>query len=236
MPLVRARSLKRQGGFTLVEMVLAVGLTILMIASLSSLLLDAQREAKAGREAETLLAFQRAAAEYFLANRTSMMVAMESGEDPDRLCRTHLGNPLDGRPGADAVRHTCRVDASLLKARRLLPSGTAETNSYGERLIAIFRRIYDDDGDPTDNVEMVVLAALEPDRSYVRSDARLRVSQSVAAALGASGGTVADADRGLCRSVAADRVYEVCGSSWKVDLTLYLSESELSAFAQLLPR
>lgn len=236
MPIGRFRSIARQRGFTLIEMVLAVGLTILMVASLGSLLLDAQREAKAGREAETLIAFQRAAAEYFLANRKALMEAMAIGEDPDELCRTHLVNSEGGRAGVDADRHTCRIDASLLKARRMLPSGTVETNGYGERLIAIFRRIHDDDGDPTDSAEMIVLAALEPDRSYVRSDARFQASQSATAALGATGGTVADADRGLCRSVAASGVYEICGSNWKVDLSVYLSESELSAFAQLLPR
>lgn len=233
---LRTRGLKRQRGVTLIEMVLAIGLSILLLTSLSTLLMDAQKEIRATDQAEGLQSFQRAAAEYFLAHRSALLKAMDDGTDGADLCRTHLNaDGSGGVLGVDLVRHTCRIDASLLKARRMLPATMAETNHNGERLIAIFRRLYEDDGDPTDSADMIILAILEPGRSYEASSRRFQTTQSTAALLGASGGYIPDQDRGVCRAVRNSSVYEVCGANWKITLSDYLSEAEIEAFAQLLP-
>lgn len=216
MRLVRGR--RRRRGVTLLEALLAVGLSILLLSSLASLLVEGQRELKARNEAEQLQSFQRAAAQYFLARRAAMLRAMEPGEDrerdPDRVC------PLRREVRTQSPRVVCGIDAAALLRTGFLPPSFSPHNTFGEPLVAVFRRSTGLDGALGDDVEMLAVALFTSSASEPSAQ-RQATSLSAASLLGASGGVLPTRDNpGRCGANNSEGSW-ACGNGWEVQLEAF---------------
>jgi len=228
----------RQRGISLIESLLALAIAIVMLSALFFLLADGQTELRAKNQAERIQSFQRVAAQYYMGNRSNLLDAMDGddGGEADVYCRINVPeNGEGGQPSHDQARHTCTVDASLLRAHRLLPPSFNDSTPHGEKLIAVFRRIYDEDGIATGNVDMIVLTVFADGGQYLRNDRRHAESLSVAAHLGATGGVLPDRDRGHCKVQRSSGTYQICGNGWHLNLADFLGAEQLDAFAALLP-
>jgi len=228
----------KQRGVTLLEALLATAIAALMLGALIQLLSDAQSELRAKNAADQLQNFQRVAAHYFQSNRSQVMQAMENDNTKQAgdYCRVNV--KLDGTGGQaafDTKHHTCMIDTSFLQAKRLLPERGANKTVHGEKLVAIFKRRYDDDKDIlTQDVEMLVLTVLDDKAHYVPNKSRFMESTSIANYMGATGGVLPDRDRGKCKVDKGKNVFEICGNGWKLDLGDFVSSSQLGAFKGLL--
>jgi|GEM_PF-882031 len=230
---------KSQRGVTLLEALLATAIAALMLGTLMQLLSDSQTELRAKNVADQIQNFQRVAAHYYQSNRSQIMQAMEndSNGEAGEYCRVNLDkNGKGGTPAFDLNKNTCMIDASLLQARRLLPERGTNKTAHGEKLVAIFKRRYDDDKEIlTQDVEMLVLTVLDKkSNGYTRNKARFSESSSIANYMGATGGVLPDQDRGKCIVDKSKGLFEVCGNGWKLDLQDFLDNSQLSNFRALL--
>ena len=228
-----------QRGVSLVESLLALAIAIVMLSALFFLLADGQTEMQAKNQAERIQAFQRVAAQYFVGNRSNMLEAMgdDAAGEADEYCRINVpdDDAEGGEPSHDQGKHTCMVDASLLRARRLLPDDFKDATQHGEKLVAIFRRIYNKDGEATENADMVVLTVLADGSQYVANDRRHAENLSIASHLGATGGVLPDKDRGHCKAERSSATYQICGNGWQLSLGDFLSNGQLDEFSALLP-
>jgi len=229
---------EKQRGVTLLEALLATAIAALMMGALVQLLSESQTELRAKNVADQIRDFQRVAAHYFQSNKSQVMQAMENDNNREagQYCRVNVKRDGTGGQAAfDTKRHTCMIDASFLQARRMLPERGAHKTVHGEKLVAIFKRRYDDDNDLlTQDVEMLVLTVLDDNAEYVRNKGRFMESSSIANYMGATGGVLADRDRGKCKSDKGKGVFEVCGNGWKLDLGDFVDSRQLGAFRALL--
>jgi len=228
----------RQRGVTLLEALLATAIAALMMGALIQLLSESQTELRAKNVAEQIQNFQRVAANYFQSNRSQVMQAMENdnSREAGQYCRVNV--KMDGTGGQaafDTKNHTCMIDASFLQARRMLPERGTHRTVHGEKLVAIFKRRYDEDNALlTQDVEMLVLTVLEDNAQYTKNQARFMESSSIASYMGANGGVLPDRDRGKCKADKAKGVYEICGNGWKLQLEDFVGSNQLGAFKALL--
>jgi len=221
--------LKRpEQGFGMIEVLLAIGIALMMLTGISKLMSDARREMGAQSAAETLRAFQTAAQSYYEAHREAILKVTEDGTEASTYCQVQVGGGSSGVAAFDTGKHTCAFDASLLKARLLLPANARETNDSGERLVAILRQIYAE-GEPTGHAEILIVAAdASPDHSPGRHEKNL----AVVANLGHSGGLVPDRDRGICNA----HELQVCGNGWQIQLDNFLGAEQIERFKGQLQR
>jgi len=228
----------KQRGMTLLEALLATAIAATMMGALVHLLSDSQTELRAKNVAEQIQGFQRVAAQYFQSHRSQLLDAMDANDKGEAklYCQINVPpNNIDaGQPAFDLKRRTCMIDASLLQARHLLAKNALQRTAHGEKLVAVFRRLEDENQDLTGNVEMLVLSVLDDRASYARNPKRFVESSSIASYLGATGGMLPDGDRGKCVVDPGAGTYEVCGNGWKLKLDDFLDSTQLSAFNALL--
>jgi len=234
-----ARVPKYQRGVTLLEALLATAIAALMLGTLMKLLSDSQTELRAKNVADQIQNFQRVATHYYQSNRSQIMQAMENDNNGEagEYCRIDLDkNGKGGTPAFDLKNNTCMIDASLLKARRLLPERGTDKTAHGEKLVAIFKRRQDEDTQMlTQDVEMLVLTVLDKKASgYTRNKSRFVESTSIANYMGATGGVLPDQDRGKCIVDKSKGLYEICGNGWKLDLRDFLDSGQMGSFRSLL--
>jgi len=208
---------RKQQGFTLLEALLAIALSMLLMSALNSVFAESQRELRAKAEAEQMRSFQSAAAEYFLAYRTAMLEAMEPGtdatQDPDQRCLQRLNADT-----ADVV--ICSINAFKLQGSGFLPGNFSNTNTFGEPLLALFRRTLDDELVLTNNVEMLVVA-VATEETQTTGKRRQTTSLSAASQLGASGGVLPTHNNpGRC-GIQKTSGQWICGNGWEVDLNSF---------------
>lgn len=208
----------QQKGMSLLEVL--IGLTIASSAMILMAQMSAQSasEMRAKNTAESLQSFQRAATNYFLANRTEMMDAMintGSNTNGDKHCKIDVAaNGTGGtRLTTPSTTLTCTLDSTLLTARAGLPAGIAVNNDSRIRWIATFRRIKDGGGSPTDNVDLLIYGAATAAGSgnnLIPMEARIGASIA-----GGNGGAIFPANQPGCLAT------EACGSGggWKVLLS-----------------
>jgi len=234
----RAARSHSQRGITLLEALLATAIVAVMLGTLVHLLSDSQTELRAKNVAEQIQGFQRVAAHYFQSNRSQLLDAMDENTSGEAALYCQINVPNDdlqaGQAAFDGARHTCMIDASLLQARKLLAAGASQKTVHGEKLVAIFRRIEDDEQNLTNNVDMLVLTVLDENAAHVKNPQRFVESSSIASYMGATGGVLPDRNRGKCVMDPGSGKYEVCGNGWKVKLDDFLDNGQLSAFDALL--
>lgn len=230
---------KRQCGAALMEIMLAVVIAGMVIASLSPMVLRRQDQVSAQATANEFSAFRAAAVEFFKWKRTEFLAAMKDGTGADALCMVNVA--ADGSGGQStysAALHRCALDTSMMRYLNVLPTSIPLNNRYGERWVAIFKLVYDTQTppQPTGGVEMMVLSArVDGAAPLVPADPRA-YDEAVTAAGFASGqgGVIPDADRSTCVASRSSGKYESCGVGYRVNLNQFLESGEVSAFASRL--
>jgi hypothetical protein len=224
----------RQRGWALMEVALATAILIpLGLWALQSQVAEFER-ARGLANAERTQDFTTLALKYYEANQAQLLTAMADGTGAATLCRLGV-NPAATQPETTGIqannptKHTCAIDASVLRWKGIAPANFPDLNVRNQRMVAVFRRIYDTSTAPataTDNVELVHLpasgatglAGYAPNASGATGiDPVVRDAKP----LGASGGIIADGDRVVCRWMDANPAQrEMCGSQggWKVNL------------------
>jgi hypothetical protein len=217
---------------------LAVALMGLVVSAAMPLIIAGQDEVAARSGADDQSSFQQMAAQHFISNRAAYEAAMADGTGAGSLCRVNV-NPVDGSGGSQANSvslHTCAVDTTMLAYLQALPREMRLTNRFGDRWVAIFRQLYDQQNQPKPNggVDMLIvssglgLSALGP---VTPDDRRHREITTAAAINGGVGGYVPDADRSTCVTSRALEKYEVCGNGWKVNLGDFVDAAQVQLFS-----
>lgn len=235
----KTKSKTLQFGNAMVEVALAMAI----VAPIGIYALQKQKEGievvKGNGNAERTMDFTELAKTYYLANAPALRAAMADGTGADKLCRLGV-NPSASSPETTGIKsnnivlHTCAIDVSLLKWKGIATDSIAEVNLNQQKMVAIFRRVYDTKQSPavpTDNVELLTVGAAGATglSDYAtRSRGQIGIDPLVrdAAVMGASGGIVPDADRALCKWIDADPTQrEVCGAQggWRVKLSDFVS-------------
>lgn len=230
------RKLKKQAGYVLYEILLA---TVILVP-LGMMALQKQSasfaEAKGVQNAERTQDFTELALSYFRANATGLRAAMADGTGANQLCRLNV-IPTAATPATTGMQsnnitlHTCAVDVTLLKWKGFAPATFPDFNLQQQRMVVIFRRVYDTTvipATPTDNVEMLSVGAAGANGIANYAPNAVGFTGSIdplvrdARAMGASGGVIPDEDRALCKWIEADPTQrEACGAhgGWRVKLS-----------------
>ena len=228
-----------QKGFFLVE--LMVGLAIIGTVLLFAASLSKTSDAKVGgaESGQQLIEFTAEASKFYKTNRAVIDAAMTDGTAAAQWCK--IGLAADGSGGTQAnsvTKHTCAFDASLMKAKGLfnvsLSTGTRES-SY----VAIFRQLYDTASPPVATGASEAIFVLTPksgalDGVIVTPEMSDEII-SARTAMGGVGGMVPAGDFAGCVASRTSATFQVCGTSWKVNLTDYIDPPQLATFAASLP-
>lgn len=224
-------------GFALADMMLAVAVMGLVMMAVIPMLNRNSNDANAKSISDDLANFKAAAQAHFTANRSAYDAAMADGTGASTLCK--VGVAADGSGGTVAnstTLHTCAIDGSMLTYLKAMPTTVKATNAYGEQWVAIYRQIYNAGVATGSDEAMFVSAAITTGGGAVAAnDRRYRIATVAASTLGGSGGAVPDTDRQLCVATRSNSTYQVCGDGWKVNLSDFISSTQLTAFGARLP-
>lgn len=232
--------MKHVAGNAMVEVLLATALVLPMgIYALKKQAADLE-EKKGEVNAERTMDFTELAKTYYLANAPAMRAAMADGSGADKLCRLGV-DAAAATPESTGIQsnsttlHTCAVDAALLKWKGFAPASFPDYNLQQQRMVAVFKRVYDTSvvpAVPTDNVELLSIgAAGATGLANYAPNARgfsggIDPLMRDVRPMGAAGGIIPDADRVLCKWLDADPAQrEACGSQggWRVKLADFIS-------------
>lgn len=209
----------RQRGITLIETLLGLSVSAVILVAVASMLRENNTELRARAVADQQAAFASAAGQYFLNNRSAMLEAMRDGTGASDHCKVGA-SAVDGTGGTLAVnttKHTCALDVAFLKWKQAVPSSFRETNIHQQKLVAIFKRVYDGTT-ATDAVEMLVVGARNGGAENSVTD--LRELALTAELVGGNGGFAPSRDYTVCRRDAGTSTYEACGAQggWRANL------------------
>jgi len=227
----------RSRGFSMMETMISLAIVASAITFAMQLAQTGEDQAAGRTNADALSSFSQLAGQFFISNRIAMEKAMDDGTDADEYCK--IGVASDGTGGTVArssTKKTCAFDATLLLAKGVWPAGIS-TDAFGGRYVAIFRKIYDASSQPTGAVEaLMVLASpdgtLQPAAQDARKLEELAASQTT---LGGTGGLIPVGALGDCVASRTSATYQVCGNGWKVNLSDFIDNAELTTFANSLP-
>ncbi len=221
-----------QSGNSLLELILGMGIVLVISLSVLEMNSKAQAQEKGRLNADALQAFTQVAAQYFIANRLeleSIMSGLSETNLSPSLCAINVTalSPL-GVPSANALKHTCAIDTSLLRAKGLWPRSMS-IDQGAHRLVAVFRLLGAPGAlAPADEV-LILTTELQGGNVRTQGDvvysASLKqfVEQTSASlgSLGASGGYVPPGhDFGNCRY--NEQLKEICGQGWRVNMDDFL--------------
>lgn len=229
-----------QKGVTLLEITLAVAVVAVLVIMFMPLIIKSGDDRQAKLTSDEFTQFRAAASSHFQANRSVYQAAMTAGTDTAKLCMVNV-NTTTGTGGTntyDATLHRCAIDTTMLKFLRALPDTVSDNNAYNERWVAIFKAVYDTATPPapTGGVEMLIVSALTNNTTSVVSPDERRFGKAVVAAghVAGQGGFVPDTDRSVCVAKRSLNKYEACGTGWKVNLSDFLTGTEVSTFGNRL--
>lgn len=230
----------RQLGASMLEVALAVVLISVIFMGMTPLILKNQDVTVAKSISQSYTQFWTAASAHFEANRSAYISAMTDGTGADQLCKVNVDS-MTGAGGEETYSadvHRCALDTSMLKFVSALPASVSDTNAYGERWVAIYKLVYDQQSppQPTGGVEQLVVSAAVHGQELTFAPSTSTYDRALTAAGFTSGsaGVVPDADRSTCVASRSSGVFEACGSGWRINLADYLSAAELQAFANRL--
>lgn len=218
-----------QSGMTLAELLVGMMVAIVMLLMLAKLQVEAVDDMRAKQTAESMQSFTQMAAQYLVANRPAVQAAADAGTTPEQYCV--LGaSPTTGTGGTTAnntTLKTCAIDVAWLKWKKMVPMDFKETNSYGQKLVAIYRVVYadyDNNGGTADttngDIEMLVVGATNSGNERATTSKDLGL---IADLMGGNGGIIPSGDWGACKYTGTDK--QACGNGggWRVDLTKFLN-------------
>lgn len=223
----RRQSLQ-QKGITLIEVLLSLA----VLASISYYLLlqqaDTAKDLRAKRVAESMQDFSEVATNYLLANKDGVMAAADTGANASTYCVINADPSTGaGTTANNAAKHTCAVDVSFLKYKRVISAAYPDINEYKQKWTAIYRVVYVDDdnnaGTPDTkdgSIELLIVGATNGGREQAPDNDEVITSASMA---GYNGGFIPNGSVGSCTYNATTK--QACGSGggWKVDLSGFVN-------------
>ena len=221
-----------QRGVSILEVLLGVAVFAVLGYFVIKMQVQFSQEQRAKRLAESTNAAAEVFSNYLLSNRDGIVKAMADGTDAASFCKINV-DPATGAGGTIAnnvSKHTCAVDLSFMKYKKMISVGHNELNDQKQRITAIFRLVYeDDDGNPATaevpgTVEMLVGGAVNGGKEQA-ADADF--VSTAANYVGFNGGFIPDnAKWGGCTYQHAGSASEkqACGAGggWKIDLSDFL--------------
>jgi hypothetical protein len=222
--------LRTQWGSGLLELLLSLAVMATVSLSVINMSQRAQSKERGRWMADTLQSFTQVAAQYFIANRSAIEIIL-SGElkEAAQFCAINVTDKTpSGVPSANALKHTCAVDASFLRARGLWPE-SLPLNAGQSRWAAVFRQLQAPDGGSAAQEMLVFLAVL--DQGSIKTQGAtaytglmpefVEQTQASLASLGAMGGYIPPGkDYGACQYNAL--LKQACGQGWRVNLEDFL--------------
>ncbi len=194
-------------------------------------------------DAETLVSFQKIAQQYITVNRDAIVQATQDGIDANKHCVINatgydpVTGILTGTMANDTALHTCAFDATLLAKKGLWP--LAVPQAADDRWVAIVRQVYDNAAppNPTGDLEVLFVKAKGSGTPVVTpwdkdKDAALAANEA-ARMLGGTGGVVPVGKMPVCEATKTN--VQACGNGWKVDLSKFISNSQLTTLKNALP-
>jgi type II secretory pathway pseudopilin PulG len=224
---------RRQRGSIMTEVLLASAIMALITAGTLKMIKTGQDDIKAKNLAEQMQSFQQVAAQYYISNSAAMIAAMTDGTGAATQCRLGV-DPANADPSTTGIQsnesvttHTCAIDASFLKWKKLIPTSFKETNIYNQKMVAIFKLVYNA-AVATKDVEMLMVGAsgatgianYAPGAIAETDISRLYTAAEI---MGANGGVIPDADRVICKYTATTK--QACGTQggWTADITQFVN-------------
>lgn len=216
-----------QKGVTMVEVLL--GLVIFAALSIFVIKMQVQvgEEVKSKQNSESMIDFSDAAANYLLANGQKIVEAMKDGTDASQYCVINA-NPSTGvgTVANNTTKHTCAVDVSFLKFKKVVPENYSDTNRLKQKWTAIYKLVYfDTDNNPatpddTDgSVEMLVIGATNGGKEEKGSASEITTAAHLA---GYNGGFIPDGKWGGCSYDSSTKKACGAGGGWSVDLNQFI--------------
>jgi len=214
-------------GLSMIEVLLSLIVLSVTVVFFTRAQLDANKQLESKQTAEAMEDFTAMASDYLLSNKDGIINAMIDGTGASSWCVINANTSTGvGTVANNTTLHTCAVDVSYLKYKKVVPANYAELNQYKQRWTAIYRLVYADyantGGAPTQegSVEMLVVGAKNggAETSAEASDALLAASIA-----GYTGGYIPNGQWGNCKYNGTAKT--ACGSSggWKVDLSQFLN-------------
>lgn len=223
------RNGRNQRGFSLAEFGLALALALVMMAVLATRNHDVSNNFRAKAVAQSMTEFSKVAYRYLVNHQEGVLAAAKDGTEADKYCVINADYVSGVVPTstitANIVKHTCAIDVSWLKHKRMLPQDFPSTNPYGQKWVAIYRVVYADyDYDagtaPTTNgdMEMLVVASNSGGgHKYVSVEEAMLAASIV----GVDGGIIPSVTTGACAYEADNpNNQQTCSvmGGWRVNL------------------
>jgi prepilin-type N-terminal cleavage/methylation domain-containing protein len=223
---------KSQSGFSLVEMVVAVGLMALLLGGALRWQSILMQQEIGEKEADGMAQFQYFVSAYFMQNRDAMLEAMWDGTDAAKHCRvgaTAYDSATDTFTGGSTARSatlkTCAIDERFLSYKGFWTGAVA--GAADPRYVAIFKRRSDTSTDAE-----AFIAKMSPSGalSQVSNIDRALAMQGK---LGSRAGYMPIGAAGPC--VSTKTTPQACGASWTVNLADFIDSAQLSTVKTVLP-
>lgn len=222
----------RQSGFSLIEMVVAVGLMAALLAGAMRWQSIRMQQELGEREADNLAQFQYFISAYFMQNRDAMLAAMWDGTDAAKHCRvgaTSYDLATDTFTGGVTTRSstlkTCAIDERFLNFKGYWKGNVAAANA--PRYVAIFKRRSDSSTDAE-----AFIAKMSPTGALTQIDNMDR-ALAMQGKLGSRSGFMPIGQAGPCTSTKTNP--QACGSSWTVNLADFIDSTQLTTVKTVLP-
>ncbi len=232
---MQLKNITGQRGFSMVEVMIGLALTGTILAFALTMTTRADDQTTGRNKADLQLSFQQLAAQYFIANRTDIELAM-AGDAAMTAIHCRLNVAADGSGGdvaANSTKRTCAFDATLLRAQGLWPSGLSVNAMGNGRYVAVFRQIMSTDAVPVPTGADDVLFVHAPlsggnvmtsGTITFSGDAKRAIEEieaGMAAMGGGSGFIPPGKDHGNCQYNATTK--QVCGAGWAVSLSDFIN-------------
>lgn len=226
---INTHKYRRQVGASMIEVILATivigGMFIIWMQNRA----ETDSDLKAKQVGQNIEDVTSMFSDYLLANREPLIQAMTDGTNAASWCKTNV-NPVTGAGGTVAnntTLHTCAVDFTFLKFKKIVPANYGEVNAYGQRWTAIYRLIFADHDnnvatpdDTLGSVDMLVVGAANGGAEQAAPTNEAILAARIA---GSTGGYVPNGQWGTCQYNATARQACSAGGGWRADLSEFLN-------------
>lgn len=222
----------RQRGFSMIEMVVAMGLVALFLGGAMRWQALHMQQKMGEKDADKLAQFQYFVSAYFMQNREAMLTAMWDGTDAAKHCvvgataydsvaETFTG----GTTAHSATLKTCAIDERFLHYKGFW---TGEIAGVTEpRYVAIFKRRSDASTDAE-----AFIAKMSPSGA-LSNVSNIDRAMAMQGKLGSRAGYIPIGTVGPC--VSTKTTPQACGASWTVNLADFIDSAQLATVKTVLP-
>lgn len=224
---------KSQAGFSMIEMVIAMGFTALVVGMIVRWQYTHSQQMAGEIDADNLAQFQYYAGSYFTQNRDAMLDAMWSGANASEQCvvgatgyDSATGIFSGGTVAHSAALHTCAIDEIFLKYKGYWAGTVSDPSAV--RYVAIFKRRAG-----TSNDAEAFFAKYSPSGDLNATDGNNERALALKTKMGSRGGIMPRGTVGPCVSTHADP--KACGAIWTVSLSDFIDPAQLAVIADVIP-